>query len=228
MIEDAKVNYPAEICGVIVNGGNKAKYFKCKNIAPNPEDEFVIDPMDYIRASQQGDIIAIVHSHPDNTRISNADREGCNKSGIPWTIVDATSGTYTNYYPEKYVNRPFIGRPFIHGILDCYALVKDYYKKELNIELEEYYRPEAWWEDRETNLYLDNAFSAGFIKIESKDLRKGDIVLMKLRSPRHPNHAAIYMGDGTIMHHVAGRLSKVDPYGGYWLSATHSLWRYNG
>ena len=36
--------------------------------------------------------------------------------------------------------------------------------------------------------------------------------LMQLQSPL-PNHAAIYIGDGQILHHLQGRLSSRDLYG---------------
>jgi cell wall-associated NlpC family hydrolase len=40
------------------------------------------------------------------------------------------------------------------------------------------------------------------------------------------NHGAIYMGDGTMLHHPYGRLSECVVYGGYWLRHTALLLRH--
>jgi cell wall-associated NlpC family hydrolase len=46
---------------------------------------------------------------------------------------------------------------------------------------------------------------------------------MQVASPV-PNHAAVYLGDGLILHHLQGRLSSRDVYGGYWQKVTtHAL-----
>jgi cell wall-associated NlpC family hydrolase len=73
------------------------------------------------------------------------------------------------------------------------------------------------------NLYLDNAEAWGFYRVF--DLKVGDVILIQVHA-NVPNHAAIYIGNEKIMHHVAGRLSKTDPYGGYWLKHSHSIYRH--
>ena len=49
-----------------------------------------------------------------------------------------------------------------------------------------------------------------------QEVQPGDLILMNLVSPV-PNHAAIYLGDQQILHHVQGRLSSRDLLGGYYL-----------
>jgi hypothetical protein len=51
------------------------------------------------------------------------------------------------------------------------------------------------------------------------NLKVGDCFLMQVASPV-PNHAAVYLGDGLILHHLQGRLSSRDVYGGYWQKVT--------
>jgi cell wall-associated NlpC family hydrolase len=60
-------------------------------------------------------------------------------------------------------------------------------------------------------LYLDNFAAEGFRKIPVEEVQRGDLILMNLVSPL-PNHAAIYMGDQQVLHHVQGRLSSRDVY----------------
>jgi cell wall-associated NlpC family hydrolase len=41
-----------------------------------------------------------------------------------------------------------------------------------------------------------------------------------------PNHAGIYLGDGLMLHHLYGRLSSRDLYGGWYLESTRAVLRY--
>ena len=58
-----------------------------------------------------------------------------------------------------------------------------------------------------------------FREIPVADVQPGDLILMQLSSPL-PNHAAIYLGDQLILHHVQQRLSSRDVYGGYYGKST--------
>jgi len=107
-------------------------------------------------------------------------------------------------------------------VLDCYSLIRDWYRQERGIDLPDFTRFDEWWR-RGENLYLDNFSGAGFHEVESSDMNPGDVLLMQVASPV-PNHAAIYLGDGLILHHLQGRLSSRDVYGGYWQKiTTHTL-----
>ena len=54
-----------------------------------------------------------------------------------------------------------------------------------------------------------------------------DIILMNIESPV-PNHAAIYLGENVILHHVTNRLSSRDVYkwGGYYHKMTAKVLRH--
>lgn len=73
---------PAEACGLVVSGC----YLPCRNIAENPEQDFVLDPRDYARAALTGTIEAVVHSHPMGAGASEADLKACKYLGVPWHI----------------------------------------------------------------------------------------------------------------------------------------------
>ncbi len=123
----------------------------------------------------------------------------------------------------------YIGRPFRHGVMDCYSLIRDYYKLEYKLFLDEYPRDWFWWDSKSDylsamrppvkDLYGENFSKQGFTPIaNTTDLKQGDSVLMKLNSDSI-NHAAIYIGDGKILHHVSSmmpidykRVSKIDNY----------------
>jgi len=77
---------PEEACGLLVQAANEQKYLRCRNICETPEQHFILDPRDYLRASLCGTILAIIHSHPQGQQPSEADRKACQQSRLPWFI----------------------------------------------------------------------------------------------------------------------------------------------
>lgn len=208
--------YPRESCGVIIVKKGKEKYIPCKNLAPM--NDFLIDPIDYANAEDEGAIIKIVHSHPNQSPLpSDADKIGCEKSGLPWLIISVPNMQVHEFAPSGY-KTPLIGRSFKHGALDCYTFIRDYYDQTLNIQLPDFVRADNWWQGGE-NLYLEGYESAGFVRVD--DMQEHDVLLMQVASPV-PNHGAIYVGSGKIQHHQVGRLSSTDIYGG-WYRKIHTI-----
>ena len=64
-----------------------------------------------------------------------------------------------------------------------------------------------------------------FTEIPFEDMQYGSVLLMHLESDV-PNHAAIYINDQLILHHVQGRLSSRDVYGGYYQKTTAKVLRH--
>tara|TARA_R100000458_G_C8220073_1_gene204725 strand:- start:104 stop:817 length:714 start_codon:yes stop_codon:yes gene_type:complete len=220
----AKEDAPRESVGLVHIVKGRERYFPCKNLAATPDEHFVLDPEDYIKAESKGQIVAVIHSHPImNHHPSPADLVACEKSGLPWYVVNPQTELWGYCEPSGY-KLPYVGRPFYHGVIDCYSLVKDFYQREYNIELNDYHRRDQWWYKGE-NMYLDNFKKEGFYEITFDDLRAGDCFLMKLDSAV-PNHAAIYMDEMIILHHVQGRLSSRDVYGGYYQKVTEVCLRH--
>jgi proteasome lid subunit RPN8/RPN11 len=208
--------YPREACGLLVANGHKAVYVPCENVATEPELRFRIQPRAYLDAERHGPIIAVCHSHPNGrAQPSEADRAACEACKLPWYIFAYPADELVRIEPCGY-RVPLVGREFVHGVLDCYALVRDFYAQELKIELPDYERPDDWWEHGQ-DLYLDNFQKAGFRRVDT--LQKYDGILMQIRSPT-ANHAAVYLGDDIILQHLAGTLSHRTVYGGYWAKNT--------
>lgn len=210
-----------EICGVIVSHKRKNLYIPCVNVSQG-ENEFIIDAGEFADISDKYKVLAIVHSHVGvNPAPSQADLIAIEKHKLPFLIVNYPLNTWTWTEPTGYV-APYIGRPFVHGVTDCYAMLVDYYKRELKLDIKDYSRQSEWW-IKGDNLYLENYEDAGFVKVN--DLQKNDIIIMQVASPV-PNHCAIYLGDNIILHHVMGRASSRDVYGGYWRKITSLIVRH--
>lgn len=227
----AEEEFPRECCGLVLVFKGRERYVRCRNIATEQEKQFIMSPEDYAGADEYGEIVAVCHSHPNELpKPSQADKVACEASGLAWHIVHVSipeggetpmATDIVTVEPSGY-EAPLVGRVFSHGILDCYALVRDYYKREMDIELPDFERRDEWWKRGDT-LYEDNFRACGFESITGP-IQPGDAILMQIRSPT-PNHAAIYIGDGKILHHFYGRLSSRDIYGGYWQETTRYILR---
>lgn len=125
---------------------------------------------------------------------------------------------------------PLIGRQFAHGVHDCYAIVRDYYRLERGVDLPDFERSDEWWDDGHSSLYLDNYRAAGFEDVgHDAPLEVGDVLLMQIRSRNGvPNHAGVYLGDSQFIHHMHGRLSGRTVWGGMWAQSLHTVLRYKG
>jgi proteasome lid subunit RPN8/RPN11 len=222
-VDQAKAEAPRECCGLVIIKNGKQLYIPCKNLARGT-DNFILDPQDYEKADIAGEIVAVIHSHPNmSAKPSQADLVACEASGLPWFIMGYPSEQWEYIEPSGYT-APLVGRQWSHGVLDCYSIIRDWYLQEKNIELLNFERSDEWWKIGE-NLYLDNFEKAGFRKITIEELQAGDVILMCIGSTV-PNHGAIYLGDEQILHHVQGRLSTRDVYGGFWLKNTYGYLRY--
>ena len=226
----AEQEQPHECCGLAVVVKGKLQYVRCRNVAQSTEnvkDWFQISPEDWAAAEDKGEIVGVCHSHVYAAPTpSEADRVSCERSGVPWLIVNWPVGSYMQVDPEGY-EAPLEGRHFAHGVLDCYQIVVDYYKREEGIELPNFERVADWWINGE-NLYLDGFPKAGFEQVGDgsfTSLQKGDVLLMQVASPV-PNHAAVYVGDDQILQHLYGRLSSRYPYDGYWKKHTTHVLRH--
>ena len=226
----ALAEYPKECCGLLIREGRKRVYVPCRNTAVTPSEHFRLAPEDYAVAEERGEVLAVIHSHPDYPPApSEADRVACEASGLPWHILEVRKdddgtlrkGDWASLLPTGY-QAPLIGRSFAHGIHDCLSIILDYYRRELGIELGSYQREDGWW-DKGGNLYLEHLPQAGFERVN--DLRQGDVVLMQIRSPV-TNHAGVYLGNGQMLHHLHGRLSESVPYGGMWAERTRCIVRH--
>lgn len=222
--------YPSECCGLFAVIKGKERYLPCRNIAETAHEHFVLNPEDYAKAEELGEVIGVGHSHPNvNAQPSEADRVSCESSGLPWYIVSVGKNIddqveameVRNIEPCGY-EAPLVGRMFSHGVLDCYTLVQDWYKRERGIELPFFERRDDWWLKGD-NLYMENYKACGFEPIRG-EMQVGDIILMQIRADV-PNHAAVYVGDGLILHHFHGRMSSRDVYDGYWQENTRVIIR---
>ena len=221
----AKDQDPKEAVGLLLNVKGKERYFPCQNLAITNYQEFILNPEDYVKADNLGEIIGIFHSHPITPPTpSQADRISCEHSNLPLYIVNTKTDQWADLKPEGY-KPELCGRPWVWGITDCWSLVRDWYKKEKNIDLVDYERSITPEEFLENPLFEKYAKNTGFRELANDEaLKKGDVLLMSILHPTL-NHVAIFLGD-MVLHHLADRLSCKEPYSEWLLKCTGKRYRY--
>ena len=227
--------YPDECCGVIVD----KEYIPCRNAAKD-KNQFEIHHEDLAKAEDLGEIKAYVHSHPDaSARASHMDLLQIELHKKPWVICAYPDIEFQIYEPCGYKS-PLVGRNYIHGIQDCYAIVRDFYQRELGISIPDYERQDLWWESKENpSLYLDNFEKEGFVEVS--DMQYGDVLLCRVGRTEHVNHAVIWLGDNAVLksedtepcigsalvlHHPYGRNSTREIFGSQWQERVEKVVRY--
>jgi proteasome lid subunit RPN8/RPN11 len=222
-MSDAAMRMPQESCGVVVSSHRRNLYVPCRNISAKNE-HFIIHPEDLAKAEDVGEIIMIVHSHPNTApQPSQVDMLGIERTKLPWLIVNPRTNQYTVTKPSGYV-APLVGREFAHQVADCYTLILDYYARELNINLPDFERLPEWWL-KNHDLYKKHFTSAGFSVVPFNTLKEHDVIIMRMASPVD-NHGGVYVGNNHILQHIANHLSSKDVYGGYYRKATTMLLRH--
>ena len=225
-LNHAKIEDPKECVGLLLNIRGKEKYFPCRNLSMTAHQCFIIDPEDYVKADNTGEIKAIVHSHPVTPPFpSEADKLGCEQSKLPWHIVNPKTEQWGYYEPCGY-KPPLKGRPWVWGVTDCWSLVRDFYKEEKGIELLDYERPVTPQEFNDVPLFERYAERTGFKELDPNEtLKNGDILLMIIMY-NTLNHVAIFL-DGDVLHHLTDRLSCKEPYSAWLQKCTGKRYRYD-
>lgn len=94
---------PFECCGLLYKENDQIKYGPCKNLAhDDPEYSFVIDPLDWKNWEDIGEIVGIVHSHPQGELIfSETDIASCNYLDVDFYLVEPSTQSIISIKPEK-------------------------------------------------------------------------------------------------------------------------------
>tara|TARA_Y100000004_G_C8862084_1_gene389527 strand:- start:221 stop:964 length:744 start_codon:yes stop_codon:yes gene_type:complete len=207
---------PEECCGLIFDDGVKMNSFKCKNDAQNPLVNFSINPIDYLKCSYRGNIVATYHSHKNNDMFSYLDKENSINHRLDYVMYNIKSNSFHHYDYKK--NKIFyLNIPFQVGKNDCFTLVRNYMKENLSVELPEEviraYKKGSEKKDLQKSIDLIEKVSLDYderkffkVKIENKsDLKENDIVVLGLKGK--PMHLGVFLGNGLILHHPRNKFA---------------------
>ena len=149
----------------------------------------------------------------------------CEKSGLPWHIVNPLTEQWGYCEPEGF-ELPYVGREFSFGIVDCWTLVRDYYQRSMESPC------------MTTTAGMASGCVGKTCMLTICRMKGFASSLLMMCSGRSnpdaacfplPNHAAIYLGDQIILHHICkspvfSRCSRQ----GYYANNTVSGYRHEG
>lgn len=225
------VDTSKEVCGYILSGEVRV----CENVSEVPSGAFEFSREDTLKlsflvdanTSREKDVI-VWHTHVNqNNFLSSQDVQTCRAWGIPFFMLNTTTGISDYYDPRKQVD--YVGREWSYSYRNCYDLMKDFYQREFSIELPEFYlsHPTAW-EDEGWNMYLDNLPRNGFIQQKLSDYIFGDVFLMKIGRAFSPNHIGIALEPekNQFLHHLTDRVSEISTLNQPYRRRICSVWRH--
>ena len=205
-----------EMCGVVIRTQDfRTRFLPMENVSENSKETFEISQKDWVDAESLGEIIAVVHSHPNGEPfLSGADRQMQIQTGLPWILAVGRRLKQFRCCPH------LRGRVFEYGKADCGALIRDAFML-MGFDLPDHIRGDI--DDDAEHEYLRKHFErVGFVRV-SDGLRGGDVILTSYGG--HANHAALYLGDGQILHHAYNQLSRREPFNQWWAERIDSVWR---
>lgn len=220
--EHFEKEYPREGCGVIGIVKGKKKWFPCENLAEG-EDSFILSSKDYFKVKQQADVLAIVHSHPDESNEpSEYDINCCNALGVPYYIFSFPEMDLNIVEPKKVFN-PLIGREYQFGVTDCFEAMRDWlFQEGINIPPREPFE-DYFYEKGLDYFSEENIKNWNHKKVEAP--QKNDVLIFQVNS-EVPDHCGVYLGNDLMFHHAANRLSCRESMYPFWIKYLVGIYRY--
>lgn len=231
-------SHPNEACGLIVND----EYIAMENVSEDPRTGFKIDTIAFTKIDAKDGVQAVLHSHTHNLddgppKLQGYDRRSPSKLDmitqqaldIPFGISN-TEGE--NVSPLIWMGEEpveLLGRIFVHGIWDCYSVIRDWYHINRQITLRDHPREFMWWttkskDDKPENMYDEGVLGNGWYEIDVRDIEEGDGVIMKYQA-NVSNHAGLYVGNNKMIHHLYGHLSEIVSFS-HWQEYVVGTYRY--
>lgn len=216
--------YPKEGCGVLAIIRGKLRWFPCTNVAEDPYNSFEICSDEYMKISLRGDIVGVVHSHPDKSpEPSEHDINNCNALGLMYYIYSYPGMDLYSLGPKRRIS-PLIGREYVFGIYDCFEAVRDFYCQELGISIPpRQIFEEKWWEKGLNYFSSENVQNWNFSPV--KNIQKYDVLIFSVSS-EVPNHCGVYLGENMFYHHAINRLSCREELKGVWRESLVGAYRH--
>lgn len=212
IMDYANDNKHEEICGVVRKGSGGYYFQPLPNQAAERTTCFEMSE-NLVFSGHKA--CAIVHSHPQGPAFpSHHDMVQQQASHLPWAIAIPIGQAHAGVFWFGGSPPSLMCRGYRHGVTDCFALIRDWFAIHRHISLPDYPRAWEWWigdgndasaRRKDGDLYRDNFAAHGFGALDDDVPREiGDVAMMHILSPVI-NHAAIWVGQGLILHHLAGR-----------------------
>lgn len=224
IVDAAEGSAPHEITGFLHRDGKGSLRFD-RTQNTKQHEEFAVDPTEALRHLSVGTAFCFVHSHCQTPHVfSEHDLSSIRTTAMPWILYSTRTHSFNFKRPPGNLP-PLEGREFILGLQDCVTLVSDYYETQGLPAWPFFTRPPSSLEHGDP---LDHAIiqGQGFIRSSTEDLTVGDLLMIAVGFRGQPNHLAVYLGEGLILHQLVGNVSSKCLYEGAWRRMTKFAYRH--
>lgn len=222
-IRHAHDEWPRECLGAVHVDPNTGVqgYIRLRNAAESPTMFAEPDKGEWARVTDRYMVTGVHHSHTvccphKRTGLcpSGMDMQSQLTNRIPYFITCLSyKGQYMDFFGwgDQLPFPSLLERDFRSGVTDCYSLVRHAVFALSGVVLHDGPRVADWWSDPGSgNPITDNFADAGFRSVDPGDIQPGDALLFAIK-PGLVSHCGLYLGHDLFLHHLHGRLSKVDP-----------------
>jgi hypothetical protein len=144
------------------------------------------------------------HSHQQGG-FSEADIRALWHTNYPWLIFDKSTLTFHQYCDAK--KSQYLNRPYLAGLQDCYCLVRDWYRFELNSNLP---TPLFYLDGGNTIAQLIKAVLREYFYPVEGEIKAHDLCIwMDKGGIAHVGVAIEIDHQMQILHHPQGRVSQL-------------------
>jgi proteasome lid subunit RPN8/RPN11 len=234
LIADIAVQLPAEeVGGVICRREGLVSVCQIKNTCTRPADGYMPAPDKLWPMLAEDEVISYWHSHVNGKQdFSPSDLNSMYASGLPSLLYNVLFGSF-DYRSPVNTNQPYLGRQWEFAWTDCYTIIRDFYQRELAIDLPapKHNGNPTPWKDSGWNDAL-HLLPSHFDKLaldpatDSAQAQPYDILLFHGAGGRNPSHLGLLLPTTQgfqMLHHPYQRYSELTPRINE--QTIHSIWR---
>lgn len=215
-----------EQCGFIIETIAGLIAHPCENVHPDRANTFWITSEERAIAGLRGKIVGVYHSHRflSQHTLSIEDVKAARQSKEWWVMYNIAMNSFTEYDPKAKL--PYTGRPWSWTFSNCFSLWQDYYAREYDHRIDDFYLSSEESYKTEDVGYVANLPKQGMYRVKDGNFEQGDLFIID-DGTGFPNHAGILVepNRNIILHHRANCLSGRIIFAGDQLKTLHSVWR---
>lgn len=210
-----------EPCAAVHLRKGKATLVPLQNVSTDPENYFLTGS-DYSRLNLTGEILYIVHAHPDNCTPSTYDIAACNALNIPYIIFNKLNLEHSTIYPSSY--KTLSGKPYEFGVNDCFEACRNWYLAHgIPIPPRKNWIDDWWLQGHDYIKYVAQEWPF----VETSSLEYGNLITFAVEHEKE-NHMGVYLENDCFFHHVEHRLSCKENLYPFWGKHIKKVYKYEG
>jgi proteasome lid subunit RPN8/RPN11 len=210
-----------EPCAAVQVRKGKSYLVPLENVSTDPENYFLTG-QDYSRLSLTGEILYIVHAHPDNCIPSKYDIAACNAINIPYIVFDRKTLEHTLIVPSTY--KTLSGIEYKFGVNDCFEACRNWYLAHgIPISPRKNWIDDWWLQGHD---YIKHV-TKDWPFVETTSLEYGNLITFAVEHEKE-NHMGVYLENDCFFHHAEHRLSCKENLYPFWGRHIKKVYKYEG